>query len=148
MKRLIGTFFVVFAFLYVAAASMADTAIPTQAQQALDRALADPPVNVKWLCEVYTAPQVAQYMAHAPIVIDLGAVKMYFSDSSGITLVKEKCSIQVQPLEEGALPDCFKLKDDRESSCCSQMQMELSRYRQSDFWSAFATAVAPKQTKK
>lgn len=148
MKRLIGTFFVVLAFLYVAAASMADTTIPPQAQQALEKALADPPVNVSFLCEVYTAPQVSQYMAHAPIVIDLGVVKMYFSDSSGITLVKEKCSIQVQPLEEGALPDCFKLKDDRESSCCSQMQMELSRYRQSDFWSAFATAVAPQQTKK
>jgi len=122
--------------------------LPAEAQNALKAALADPPLSAGFLCQVYGDPQVAQYMAHAPFMVDLFNVTVYFSNSSGITLQIEKCSFQIEaPDEQNGLPDCFQIKDDAESSCCSQIRMELGRSRQSDFWKAFAMAIQPNPKK-
>lgn len=144
MKKLIVVLTVLCLVLISVVACLADTnPVPQQTQQALKDALADPPVSPAFLQEVWRTPEVREYMQHAPIVIHLAELTIYFSDTSGVTVqLPGSCTAGVvRGKNETACLDCEKARQMK--TCCTQMLTIMWDHRQSDVWMALISAVQP-----
>lgn len=134
-----------FAVLFAVSVQAQTTAskVPAQAQQAIDQALADPPVSTGFLWVVNEDPQVVKLVAYAPIVVRLGKVEVYFAPGIPAQLTLDGSCGTTLVWGDVVSMDCDDDSDRR--SCCREIEETLLQYRESEFWAAFQIAIQPKK---
>lgn len=130
-------------FVISAQAQTNASKMPAQAQQAIDKALADPSVSTGFLWAVNEDPQVVKLVAYAPIVVRLGKVEVYFAPGIPVQLTLDGSCGTTLVWGDIVSMDCDDDGDRR--SCCGEIAETLLQYRESEFWVAFQVAIQPKK---